>query len=322
VESQNIKIQTLEFKIGVRFKSLFMPRNWDGKTKGSLTGYKIFIFMIKHFGLRSAYFLLLFVSFWFVLFSMKGSRAQYELFRKRLKYNFVKSIFSIWRNNFVFGMVLIDKTAILSGLKYKFSTEHTNAEVIEHMIKNKTGGILLNAHIGSWEAAGQLLERYGGTISIVMYDEEHKKIKDYLSNVESEAQIEIIPLKEDGSHLIKIAEILNNKGIIVMHGDRYTEGTSTFEHEFLGEKANFPSGPYHLAAKFGVPITFATAFREKNKHYHFYAMPPITIDYPGDIMKRKEEIYNKSKIYIKELERMIRKYPLQWFNYYPFWGNQ
>jgi len=296
-----------------------MPKQWDGKTKGSLTGYKIFIFLIKNLGLRSAYFLLLFVSLWFSLFSRKGSKAQYFFFRKRLHYNFVKSFFYVWRNNFVFGMILIDKTAILSGLKHKFSFEHTNAEVIQNMIKNKTGGILINAHIGSWEVAGQLLERYGGKISIVMVDEEHEKIKDVLSKFETENAIEIIPLKPDGSHMKKIAEVLTNKGIIVMHGDRYTEESSTIVHEFLGKVAKFPSGPYHLAAKYGVPISFATAFRERNKHYQFYAMLPVYIEYPGDIKKRKEEIFNKSKLYINELEKSIKKYPLQWFNYYPFW---
>lgn len=299
-----------------------MPEKWDGKTKGGLLGYRIFVFMIKNLGLNSAYFLLLFVSFWFVLFSHKGSKAQYYFFRKRLKNNYFRSIINVYRNNFIFGMMLIDKVAVLSGLKNRFSTEHTNAEVIEEMISNKTGGILVNAHIGSWEIAGQLLDRYGGKIFIVMFDEEQQKIKDYLSSVERENKIEIIPLKEDGSHMMKISEVLSNKGIIVMHGDRYTESVDTFEHDFLGEKAKFPSGPFHLAAKFGVPISFATAFREKNKHYHFYAMKPVYIDYPGNIKKRKEEIYNKSKKYIQELEKMIKKYPLQWFNYYQFWDDK
>ena len=296
-----------------------MPEKWDGKTKGGLSGYRIFVFIIKYLGLNSAYFLLVFVSFWFALFSFKGSEAQYYFFRRRLKFNYFKSLINVYRNNFVFGMMLIDKVAILSGLKSRFSTEHTNAEVIEEMISKKTGGILVNAHIGSWEVAGQLLERYGGKISIVMFDEEQQKIKDYLSSVEGDNKIEIIPIKEDGSNMIKIREVLHNKGIIVMHGDRYTEGVDTFEHEFLGKNAKFPSGPFHLAAKFGVPISFATAFREKKKHYHFYAMKPVYIDYPGNIKKRKEEIYNKSKIYIEELEKMIKKYPLQWFNYYQFW---
>ena len=187
------------------------------------------------------------------------------------------------------------------------------------MIKNKTGGILVNAHIGSWEIAGQLLERYGGKIHVVMLDVEHNEIKQYLSKVTGEKPIEIIAIQEDGSHMKRIKEVLENKEIIAMHGDRFTKGVSTVEHDFLGEKALFPSGPFHLAAKFGVPFTFATAFKEGYNKYHFYAMLPQYVEYPGNIKKRKEAIYNSSKLYISNLEEMLKKYPTQWFNYYDFW---
>jgi predicted LPLAT superfamily acyltransferase len=297
-----------------------MSEQWDGKTKGGLLGYKIFVFFIKRLGLRAAYFLLLFVSFWFALFSVKGSKAQYRLFRQQLQYGFFRSVISVLRNNYIFGMILIDKVAVLSGLKHKFTTEHINADVIKAMISDKTGGILVNAHIGSWEIAGQLLEDYGGKICILMFDEEKESVKRYMSTVETENPVRIIPIKEDGSHMMQISEILREKGILVMHGDRFREGVDTITHTFLGKQAKFPSGPYHLAAKFGVPVSFATAFREKNRHYRFYAMKPVYIDYPGNIKARKKEICEKSKLYIEDLEKMVRKYPLQWFNYYDFWA--
>ncbi len=296
-----------------------MAENWDGKTKGKLTGYKIFIFLLKNFGLNSAYVLLFFVAFWFVIFSGKATKSQYYLFRKRLKFNFLKSLISIYKNSYVFGQILIDKVAIMSGMLKKYTAEHTNEEVIQNMIKNKTGGILVNAHIGSWQIAGQLLERYEGTIYILMVDAENENIKELLRSAEGENKIEIIPLKEDGSHLIKINEVLASKGILVMHGDRFIENADTVKHIFLGEEAKFPAGPFHLAAKYAVPISFATAFREKNRHYHFFAMKPIMLDYPGNIKKRKQEIYDKSKIYVSELEKMLKKYPTQWFNFYNFW---
>jgi len=296
-----------------------MSEVWDGKTKGGLTGYKIFVFLLKNIGLNAAYVLLFFVAFWFVIFSRKASKSHYYLFRKRLKFSILKSILLVYKNSFVFGQILIDKTAILSGLISKYTTEHTNAEVIQNMIKNKTGGILVNAHIGSWQIAGQLLERYEGVIYILMLDSENKKIKELLEDTEGKNKVEIIPLSEDGSHMEKIDEVLKEKGILVMHGDRFTEGAKTFEQLFFGEKAKFPTGPFHLAAKYGVPVSFATAFREKNRHYHFFAMKPIFVDYPGNLKKRKQEIFDKQAIYVKELEKMLKKYPTQWFNFYNFW---
>ena len=299
-------------------KEVTVDKSWDGKTKGSFSGIKIFVFLIRNIGLNAAYFLLIFVAFWFAIFSRKGSKAQFYFFRKRLKYSFIKSVISVYKNNFTLGQVLIDKIAILSGLKHKFTTEHTNSEVIENMIKNHTGGILVNAHIGSWEIAGQLLERYNGKIYLVMLVAEHEKIKELFSSV-TEQKIEIIPITEDGSHLLKINEVLENKGIIAMHGDRFVEGAQTVKHKFLGEDALFPSGPFRLAAKYNVPISFATAFRERGRHYHFFAMKPIYVKNPGNLKQRKEEINKSIKKYLSELEIMIKQYPLQWFNYYQFW---
>ncbi len=296
-----------------------MAENWDGKTKGNLRGYKIFVFILKNFGISTAYILLFFVAFWFVIFSRQASKAQMYLFRKRLKFGYFKSLLYVYKNSFVFGQILIDKVALMSGLLKRYTTEHTNAELIENMVKNKTGGILVNAHIGSWQIAGQLLERYDNKIFILMLDKEKQQIKHFLQATEGKNKIEIIPLEDDGAHMKKIDELLKNKGILVMHGDRFTPGTKTIEHLFLGEKAKFPVGPFHLAAKYSVPLSFATAFREKGKHYHFFAMQPIWLDYPGSVQKRNEEIFKKSKIYIEELEKMIRKYPVQWFNFYNFW---
>ena len=297
-----------------------MAKNWDGKTKGNLLGHRIFVFILKHLGLSPAYLLLRFVALWFTLFSVNGAKTQFYFFRKRLNYKFLKSLISVYKNHYVFGQILLDKIAILSGLSNKFTFEHTNADVIKNMLKNKTGGILINAHIGSWQTAGQLLEMHGDKIYVVMLDEEHQKIKSYLSSVTGENSIEIIPIKTDGSHLMKIHEVLTNKGIIAMHGDRFIDDTGAKEVEFLGENAKFATGPFQLAAKYGVPYTFATAFKQSKKHYHFYALKARYIDYPGNIKARKEEVKKHLEIYVSELELMIKKYPEQWFNYYKFWS--
>jgi predicted LPLAT superfamily acyltransferase len=294
-------------------------KKWDGKTRGGKLGHELFIFFLKYFGIRFAYFILRFVAFWFALFSRKSAKGQYRFFRKRMKYGKLKSVVSVYRNHFIFGQILLDKVAILSGLGKKFTYEHTNPEVIRKMLCEKTGGILINAHIGSWETAGQLLEMHGDKIYIVMLDAEHEKIKKVVKSTVGEERVDIIAVKTDGSHLRKIDEVLRNKGIIAIHGDRVLGDAATVEHEFLGEKARFAAGPFALAAKYGVPYSFATAFKTKRFHYHFYASEPIYVKYPGNLTERKNEIFNQSKLYVQLLEEMIRKYPLQWFNYYEFW---
>jgi predicted LPLAT superfamily acyltransferase len=87
----------------------------------------------------------------------------------------------------------------------------------------------------------------------------------------------------------------------------------------MGQKAFFPSGPFYLAARFGVPVTFAFAMKESKTHYHFYASPPEIVKKYKDPKEQEQELEKFVVKYAKEFERILRMYPLQWFNYYNFW---
>ena len=110
---------------------------WKGQSKGTITGYKIFIFFIKKVGIGSAYFLLYFVSFYYFIFSVKGNKASFYYFRKRLKYSWFKSLISVYKNIYVFGQTLIDKVAISSGLKNKFTYNYNGRELLNKLLEEK-----------------------------------------------------------------------------------------------------------------------------------------------------------------------------------------
>ena len=64
---------------------------WDGKSKGSVLGYQIFVFCIKHLGVRTAYFMLYFVAAYYFLFLKKSNRVIFYYFHKRLGYSRFKA---------------------------------------------------------------------------------------------------------------------------------------------------------------------------------------------------------------------------------------
>ncbi len=295
-----------------------MP-SWKGQSRGNVLGYKIFVQTLKHLGLTFAYSILVFVAFYYFLFSRKSSIHTYHYFRHVLKYPWLKSKWSIYKNYFVFGQVLLDKVAILGGLKGKFSYNFDGEHYLREMAENKTGGIIVNAHIGNFEIAGQLLERLETKINVLMLDAEHQKIKNYLSDVLVNKNVGIIPIQNDNSHIIPISEALINKELIAMAGDRYIEESKLHTVDFMGKKAKFPTGPFYLAARFGVPITFAFAMKERNTHYHFFASKPEFVKRYRDPKEQEKELHKFIEKYSKEFERILRMYPMQWFNYYQFW---
>ena len=71
---------------------------WDGKSRGAVLGYKIFIFFIQNLGIRSAYVILYFVALYFLFFSITGTKASYYYFHKRLGNSKVNSFFKVYKS--------------------------------------------------------------------------------------------------------------------------------------------------------------------------------------------------------------------------------
>ena len=163
--------------------------SWSGKSKGSVLGYKIFVFAIEKTGLRAAYFILRFVSFYYFLFSWKTSSCLFYYFRKRLHYGPVKSILRIYSNYYLLGQTLIDKIAVLAGYKTKFTFTIQGEEYLTQMVKANKGGILISAHIGNWELAGHVLRGIAAKVNIVMYEGEHTAIKKYMDSIMKESKV-------------------------------------------------------------------------------------------------------------------------------------
>jgi predicted LPLAT superfamily acyltransferase len=294
--------------------------SWKGKTRGGLTGYKIFVGILKYSGLPTAYFLLRFVAFYFFLFYPKSFATIFRFYQKRFDFGFFRSTLFIYRNYYSFGQVLLDKIAIMAGFKAKFNFSFEGEEFLRKMVEEKTGGLLISAHAGNFEMAGYMLERLNTTVNIIMYDAEHEKIKGYLSSIINR-NFNIIVIKEDNSHIYEINRAFQEKQIVCIHGDRFVKGSKTMTSEFLGEKAKFPSGPFYMAMKFNVPVSFVFAMKERNDSYHFFASPPEYYQQQGIQLKRDQITLTIIKEYISELEKIIRKYPTQWFNYYDFWDS-
>lgn len=295
-----------------------MP-SWQGKTRGGVTGYKVFVYTLKFLGVGAAYILLRFVIIYYFLFAPNAVKSAHYYFRRRQQFGFWKSLVGVYKNIYSFGQTLIDKVAILSGLGGRFTYHFENEIYLREIARKGTGGIILSGHFGNWEIAGQLLERLEARISILMYDDEHQRIKEYLSDVMTGKDFEVIPVREDGSHLLEIRKALSEGRLIAMHGDRFVEGNDVISMPFLGETARFPTGPYHLAARFKVPLLFVYAVKESKFHYHFFSEPPLNVPLPGDLTRRRAVIRESLEKYVHFVEGVVRKYPFQWFNYYSFW---
>lgn len=290
-----------------------MEKKWDGKTKGSLWGYKFFVFSIRVFGLNVAYFFCYFVSAWYVLFSKQAREGLIQFYTVGLKMTRKEAKKLAFKTFYLFGQTLIDRIAMQSSKRKAFSFTFNNEKVLHELHEDQKGGILISGHLGNWENAGNLIhERITHTINIVMLDAEVEKIKDYLSMKTGGPQFNLIPIKNDMSHLILMHQALKRSELLAIHADRAVPDGKNLSIEFLGTKANFPAGPFIMAHKFKVPITFVYAVKRSKFHYDLFATDPITSS------TSELEVAEK---YVKHLESMVRKYPEQWFNFFNYYAD-
>lgn len=289
---------------------------WKGKSKGTITGYKIFVWCIRNIGIRSSYFVLYFVASYYFLFLKKSNRYIFYYFQNRLGYGYRKAKSSVFKSYFTFGKVLIDKTAISAGLREKYTYEFDGIENLRNLLAEKRGGVLISAHIGNFEIAEHFFADidFDCQINLVTTDQEVTVIKEYLESVAvKQSNIKFIYVKDDMSHIFEINQALSNNELICFTGDRYFEGSKYLEADLLGKSAKFPAGPFLIASRLGVPVVYVYVMKEKNLHYHLYARVAENI--------KNRDSQGLLSSYVRNLESMIVKYPLQWFNYFDFWDD-
>ncbi len=290
-----------------------MTQSWEGKSKGNKLGYRIFIGLLRIAGVGPAYFLLRFVSFYYFLFSWSSSRPVID-FYKKAGFGYWKRLRTLYRNYYVFGQTLIDKIVVMSGAKVPYTFSFDGEYNIEEVMAGGRGGILISAHMGNYELAAYYFKRLPVKVNIIMVDQEQENIKQYLESVMNDRNLSIITIKDDLSHIYEISNALRRNELVAIHADRYVKGSKTIEGALLGEKAQFPIGPFVLATTFKVPVCYVFCFKETAKHYHLYSSAPK--EYTANKQIAIPEALND---YIAALEGKIKVYPEQWFNYYNFW---
>ena len=172
---------------------------WEGKSKGTLLGYKIFVYSIKKLGIRTAYIVLLFVAFYYFLFAWSSNRVMYNYFRKRQNFSISRSIVGIYKNYYIFGQTLLDKATISMGFRNWFTYDFDGIEILKSLIKEKKGGILISAHVGNFEIAEYFLNDINTDINIhlVTTDLERDAIKNYMEQIRVKSTIKFIVIQKD-----------------------------------------------------------------------------------------------------------------------------
>lgn len=293
-----------------------MAGQWNGKSRGGSTGYRIFIFLIRHCGVRAAYVLLSVVAIYFIPAAPRSTGDIWRYARRILGYSMLRSAWTVYLNYFAFGQSIIDKVAISSGLSGRFRYKFGGFGRLEDAIRDGRGAIIISAHFGNWAAGEPFFRKYGARLNLVMYDNEHAAIKQVLEkNSSGETPFSIIPVNRDSlGHVFMITEALDRGELVCLLGDRYVHEDNLLSGKFVGRTVKFPSGPFVLASRMKVPVLFYFSVRETGMTYRFTFSEA---EVPAGRGNSTQAVLDQ---FIAVLEKELKAHPEQWYNYYDFWG--
>jgi len=293
-------------------------RQWQGKTGGGNFGQKALFFILKHIRVFWLYPTLYFAIPFYLIFSRQGTQALKYYYRNILKYNPIKSFFSYFKNEITFGKIVLDKFAVLAGKadQFKIHIDENDLQHFKTLLKSDKGIILAGSHVGNFELLGQSIDQDYKPISCIIFGGESSGYQRQRDISFGKRNVKLIPIQNDMSHLFAIKDALDNGEIIAILSDRHLGGRKIRKVQFMGEEASFPTGIFTIAAQMEIPVVSTFIMKETGNHYKGYMKHLQLHEEAGSVSGTVDLLLQQ---YATSIENILRQYPHQWFNYFPFW---
>jgi len=293
--------------------------NWSGtgKLRGGRGGVRFFLTVLRVLGLQFTYVLLVPPAIYFSFVS-PDVPATMDYHRRMFgPQPWWKRRWLVFKHFLSFGMALIDRTAVLAGNTRQFTFQFDGEHHLRGAAAEGKGVLLLTAHVGNWEVAGQLLSRLGVPVNVTGFDNESPEVRALLNKAQANQKFRLIPITGSPTDAIPLVAALRRGEVVAMLGDR-AYGSPSADVAFLGGKTSFPVGAYVMAAIAGAPLVQVFSLRERGGHYHFFGFPALRPHRPRH-QERDAHLRECAAQFAANLESVVKRDPLQWYNFYPFW---
>ena len=287
--------------------------NGQGVTFGSLWMHRQLIRMMRYVPVEVFYYFAAIFVIPVCLIVNPAQRIIYRYFRDCHHASPVRAALMTYRNFYLFAQVVIDRFAMYGGRRFDVDVE--GYDNFRQLAKQKEGFLQLSAHVGNYEIAGYTLIAEKKRFNALVFDKEKATVMENRGRLFSVTNIRMIAVKQDMSHLFTINEALADGETVSMPADRMLGSTKGVTLNFMGKEAVFPLGPFSVATMRGLNVLAVNVMKTGTKRYKIY-VTPLRYDKGKP---RAEQTTQLARAYADELERMLRLYPEQWYNYFSFW---
>lgn len=309
-----------------------MTRIWQQeKERGTPFLLRILLWIAVNGGRTYAHWVLRVIVFYYVIFAKNARHASRDYLQRWQMYisqthpsvhplaHKKLGFWDTYDHLLRFAQVAVDRFYFLSDRTEKFSLHYHNADVFDEFTQ---GGILITAHMGSFDALRSLAKRERGTslrIRILLDVAHNANALALLRELDPALAADVIDARQDGPSLALSLQAAIEQGHWVgIMGDRLAQNDRAAVHDFLGAPAKFPVGLWQIAALMQCPVIACMGLFSAPARYDLY-FEVITSKLGGNRKTRAADIEQAQLAYIDFLTTGLLTHPDNWFNFYDFW---
>jgi predicted LPLAT superfamily acyltransferase len=293
--------------------------------RGTVAGMMLMVAIQRHLGRWPFRLALWPVILWYFLVHTTARRAS-QSFLVRLYPQLEQRLFARWwhsyRHFLSFGETLMDKVEAWCGNIADHRLTGSGFEQFSAAIENGRGGLILVAHHGNLDVVNALADRHAALdLTVMMHTRNARKFNALLERVTGQPRPQVLEVADITPATAQtLAERIYAGGYVVIAADRLPlAGERTQTLDFLGDRARFPEGPFRLATLLRCPLYALACVRDGDNFRIDFECIGDTQELPR--RQRDTWIATTMQAHADHLAARVRRHPLQWFNFYPFWIN-
>jgi predicted LPLAT superfamily acyltransferase len=287
----------------------------DQPERSNTLALRLMVWVAMALGRRVARLLLYPISLYFLAFSPEARSASRRYLGKALGRK--AGLADSFRHYYSFASVILDRVFLLNGQMSRFDVRVHGVEVIDQLVSSGNGCVLLGAHLGSFEITRCEGRTRGYKVSMLMYEDNARKVGTVLRAINPDLGMEVIALGRLDA-MLKVEAALARGEVVGMLADRTLNDADTVRCPFLGEAARFPTGPFRIAIMLDRPMALLFGLYRGGNRYDIHIERFAA---PGEVRGRGRAaaVDQLVRRYAERLEHYCRLAPYNWFNFYDFW---
>ena len=227
----------------------------------------------------------------------------------------------VFRHLFTFAENLLDRMILWSGDVSSIQIDSRGRELVDELVRERRGAILLSSHLGSFDMLRDLSAQTGIVLNVLMFTRHAVVINSFFEKLQAGRNLRLIRVEPGSlSAAFEMRAAIQRGEFVGILGDRIwpSEEHRTVTVSFLGRPARFPLGPYLLQGVLGCPMLITTCVRSGPARYTATTQRFA----PGGVVPRAERPKHAEECaqrFAALLERGCVEDPFQWFNFFEFW---